>query len=162
MKWHGAEQERVGDREHRGGQTDGDGDHDHGSCARPRAQLPESVPNVAGDVVEDAEARAIAIRLPGRLDATQREKRPPARLGTRHAGPHLIVDMKLQVAVEFVGELHFALSVPRHRADHPQQPGTERAHQGFSWARNRPTIEMVVSQSRVSWPTRFRPARVSA
>ena len=143
---------------------------------RPRMTMPASakpglltqrahaVAHVADQRLERRQAAAIAIRLLGRLDAAERDHRAPPRLGRRHAGAEVVVDVQLQVALDLGRELALGPSI----GEHAEQPhATRRAwtsHRTFYSslaARKRVMIADVSSHCRVSRSICFRPALVS-
>ena len=64
------------------------------------------------------------MRLLGRLDAAKRDQRLPSRLGRRHAGAQVVVDVQLQVAGELVGELALGMGTAKERR-YANRPGAK-------------------------------------
>jgi hypothetical protein len=77
----------------------------------------------------------------------------------RHPRAQIFVDMKVKMALDLGGEI---VAAGTYRLSQPEEPRAQAPHDGSSFGRrNRARIAVVRSQSRASFSTCRRPARVS-
>ena len=109
-------------------------------------ELPDGEADVLRQVLDEGHSAALAVVLPGRFQAAQFQDRiPPRRLG-RHAGPHVVLDVHLQVAFQLLRKRAIPLIAPEQPAQ-PRHPRTELAHIASSpGARNRARTAVACSQ----------------
>ncbi len=127
---------------------------------RVAAHAAQRVARVLNHRLETRQAAAIAMRLADARDAAQFREGAAARLGGRHAGAEVVVDVQLQVAVELGVELALGAGAAED-AGEANQPGAGESHDGSSPVRKRVMIAEVSSHCRVSRSICRRPARVS-
>ena len=95
-----------------------------------------------------------------RFDTAEFQQGGPAGFVRRHAESEIVVNVQLQMAIDFGGEIGVALSFLRKKP-------AARISQARSFSsgslrtKKRATIAVVCAHSRASFPSCFLPARVS-
>ena len=94
------------------------------------------------------------------LDASELQQGCPAGLFGRHAGPQVVLHVHVQMARQLLGELPFSpFPIEESEGTDPERP-PPRHHDSFGLKKHA-RMAAVRCQSRASFSTRLRPARVS-
>jgi hypothetical protein len=130
---HRMQQDRVDDGEERGVHADAERqrDDDDAGEARRLAKLAQREFQILCQVLKKGDGAALANGLARLLHSTQMDQRPSARLLWRHADADVVVDVQLEMALQFRGNLGTHLRVrlgPAEQAAEPGRPCSESSH----------------------------------
>ena len=126
------EQDGVDDAEDGRVRADPETQREHGDEGEGRRppQHARAVPHVLRDVLQHGDPAALAVLLAHAADAAEPNQRVTARIGRRHPGTDVVVDVHLQMARQLVPQVAIA---PRRREEspEPEQPRAYAFHDSF-------------------------------
>ena len=147
-----AQHHRVEDGEGRSRRADAEPEREHGNGGESRLarEGPPDVSHVLRELVEQAHAALIPVRLLHLIDPAERAARGGARVLRRQAAMHVVKGQQLEVGPDVVVQIGVAAKAAEHSLDARDEPAEERDHLFSSSRLTRATVRAQLSASAAS------------
>ena len=128
-----AQHHRVEDGEGGSRRADAEPEREHGNGGESRLarEGPPDVSHVLRELVEQAHAALIPVRLLHLIDPAERAARGGARVLRRQAAMHVVKGQQLEVGPDVVVQIGVAAKAAEHSLDARDEPAEERDHLFF-------------------------------